>query len=215
MTGRSPAEVVFNGRQYRTRLPAKHFKVQPIYHQEVKNRDSARKQAMKDYADKKSYVSVIDLKVGDLVLGRQQRVRKSDKSYDATPYVITSIKGSRVTATREGKTIVRHKNFFKKLNHTPDGQPKASVGEEQHIISFPDFPINDKSDKDLQPTCTAPTNGERQDLSGQHQELGTCTVPSTVERQDLSGQHRNKSRMKGSLEDQIEIEGFQQDMMII
>ena len=52
MTGRSPAEVVFNGRQYRTRLSAKHSKVQPIYHQEIKNRDSARKQAMKDYADK-------------------------------------------------------------------------------------------------------------------------------------------------------------------
>ena len=168
MTGRSSAEVVFNGRQYRTRLPAKHSKVQPIYHQEIKNRDSARKQAMKDYADKKSYVSLMDLKVGDSVLCRQQRVRKSDTPYDATPFVI-SIKGSRVTASREGKTIVRQKNFFKKLIHTPDGQPKVSVGEEQHIISFPDFPINDKSDKDLQPTCTVPTTGERQDLS-EHQE---------------------------------------------
>ena len=39
MTGRSPAEVVFNGRQYRTRLPAKHSKVQPIYHQEIRNKD--------------------------------------------------------------------------------------------------------------------------------------------------------------------------------
>ena len=96
-------------------------------------------------------------------------MRKSDTPYDATPYVIISKKGSRVTATREEKTIVRHKNFFKKLNHTPDGQPKVSVGEEQHIISFPDFPINDKSDKDLQPTCTVPTTGERHNLSGKHQ----------------------------------------------
>ena len=70
MTGSSPAEVVLNGRQYHTRLPAKYSKVQPIYHQEIKNRDSARKQAMKDYADKKSYVSEIDLKVGDSVLCR-------------------------------------------------------------------------------------------------------------------------------------------------
>ena len=62
--------------------------------------------------------------------------------------------------------------FFSKLdiNHAPDSQPKMSVGEEHHIISFPDFPINDKSDKDLQLTCTVPTTGERQDLSGQHQE---------------------------------------------
>ena len=30
---------------------------------------------MKDYPDKKSYVSVIDLKVGDLALCRQQRVK--------------------------------------------------------------------------------------------------------------------------------------------
>ena len=56
------------------------------------------------------------------------------------------------------------------MNHTPDGQPKVSVGEEQHIISFPDFPINDKSEKNLQPTFTIPATGERQDLSGQHQE---------------------------------------------
>ena len=83
MTGRSPAVMVFNGRQYRTRLPAKHSKVQPIYYQEMKTSDSARKQAMKDYADKKSHVSVIDLKVGDSVLCRQQRVKRSDTSYDA------------------------------------------------------------------------------------------------------------------------------------
>ena len=66
--------------------------------------------------------------------------------------VNTEVYTTRVTATREGKTIVRHKNFFKKLNHIPDSQPKVSVGEEQHIISFPDFPINDKGDEDLQPT---------------------------------------------------------------
>ena len=98
--------------------------------------ESARKQAMKDYADKKSYVSVIDLKVGDSILRRQQRVKTSDTPYDATLYVITSVKGSRVTATREGKTIVRHKNFFKELKHTPDSQPNVSVGEERHIIPF-------------------------------------------------------------------------------
>ena len=38
MTGGSPVEVVVNGRQYRTSLPAKHSTVQPIYHQEIKNR---------------------------------------------------------------------------------------------------------------------------------------------------------------------------------
>ena len=39
--------------------------MQPHMHRGI----SARKQAMKDYADKKSYVSsVIDLKVGDSVL---------------------------------------------------------------------------------------------------------------------------------------------------
>ena len=80
------------------------------------------------------------------------------------------------------------------MNHTPDGQPKVSVGEEEHIISFPDFPINDKRDKDLQPTCTVPTTGERQDLSGHHQEHGTCTVPSTGERQDLSGHHQEQDQ---------------------
>ena len=56
LTGRSPVEVVFNGSQYRTRLPAKHSKVHPIYHQEIKNRNFLRKQAMKDYEDKTSYV---------------------------------------------------------------------------------------------------------------------------------------------------------------
>ena len=76
MTGRSPAVVVFNGCQYRTRLPAKCSKVKPMYHQEIKTRDSARKQAKKNYADKKSYVSVIDLKVGDSVLCRQQLCKK-------------------------------------------------------------------------------------------------------------------------------------------
>ena len=75
MTGRSPAEVVFNVRQYRTSLPQSIPQFSLYIIKKSRTRDFARKQVMKDYPDKTSYVSVIDLKVGDLVLCRQQRVK--------------------------------------------------------------------------------------------------------------------------------------------
>ena len=72
------------------------------------------------------------------------------------------------------------------MKHTPDSQPDVSLGEERHIIPFPDFSINDKSDKDLQLTCTVPTTEEIQDHSGQRQEL--------VEQGQLSGQHQEQDQ---------------------
>ena len=50
---------------------------------------------------------------------RQQQKKKSDTPYCGTPHHITKIEGNRVTAVREGHTIVRHTTFFKKIKTHP------------------------------------------------------------------------------------------------
>ena len=129
-TGYSPAEVLFNGRQYRTRLPAMRSTEAPKFHGDIVKKDAARKEAMKTYADKKAYVKPSTLQIGDWVMYRQQQRRKSDTPYCGTPHQITAIQGNRVTAAYKGHSITRHSTFFKKVpNHPQVGlQPVANAG---------------------------------------------------------------------------------------
>ena len=106
LTGRSPAELLFNGRQYRTRLPAIRTKVSPKFHEEVTAKHEARKASMKKYADQKAYVAEHSIHVGDWVMYRQQQKKKSDTPYCGIPHRITKMQGNRVTAARDGHTIV-------------------------------------------------------------------------------------------------------------
>jgi len=47
MTSRSPTELLFNGQQYRTRLPTQHPTEEPAFHREFSERQGARKAKMK------------------------------------------------------------------------------------------------------------------------------------------------------------------------
>ena len=117
MTGKTPAELLFNGRQYRTRLPTQRTSADPIFHQEVCQQQDARKLKIKNYADKKAYVTEHRLQIGDTVLIRQSQKKKKDTPYNGTPYRIIKVKGSRVTAEANGHLITRHTNFFKRIPH--------------------------------------------------------------------------------------------------
>ena len=110
-TGVSPAELIFQGRQYRTKLPefAKKYN-----DENIRRKDKEAKDKMKGYADRKRYVKYSNLKVGDLVLVRQRRIKKIDTPYNPTPYKITMKKGSMVTAeSGSGHRITRNVTFFK------------------------------------------------------------------------------------------------------
>ena len=113
-TGMSPAELVFQKRLYKTRLP----EIIPTYEDsEVKSHDTRQKEVMKRYADRKCYIKYNNLKPGDLVLVRNENKRKDDTFYKAKPHQVIERKGNMITARCQetGHIITRNISFFKRL----------------------------------------------------------------------------------------------------
>ena len=114
-TGRCPADLLFQTRTYRVRLPEL-SKFQNDDNQ-IRERDAKKKLQAKQYADRKSYVKTSSIKVGDLVLARNEKKGKLEPVYDPRPYTVTEKKGTMVTALRASPmhVLTRNTSFFKLL----------------------------------------------------------------------------------------------------
>ena len=82
-TGKTPAELMFQARPFRTRIP----EISPKYNDsDVRERDAKQKLKEKEGADKKRYVKFSDISVGDSVLVRVANKSKMVPAYDPIPY---------------------------------------------------------------------------------------------------------------------------------
>ena len=125
-TGKPPAELMFNGRAFRTRLPGTYSTKRLIHREAVTQRDYITKQRNKERYDAHRHTKPANLQPGDLVLHRQARPRKKIPPYNPQPALITARKGTMVTAQRGNKTITRNSSFFKKLKHPNLILPQAA-----------------------------------------------------------------------------------------
>ena len=123
-TGVSPAQVMFPGRRFKTRLP--NCSSAPIRNDEVDEFNRRVTAKAKAYADDKRKALASSLSVGDTVLVRQQKRNKLTSFFRPEPYKIVSIKGSMVSARRGGHIIVRNSSFYKKVD-LPREEPKQVV----------------------------------------------------------------------------------------
>ena len=117
-TGKSPAELFFPNRPFRTRLG--NFQDYCLKDAEVRDHERKQKLKAKAYADKKSYVKYYDLGIGDYVLLKIRKINKLTPNYDPIPYIVTAKKGSMITAERRHPfhTVTRDISYFKKLKYT-------------------------------------------------------------------------------------------------
>ena len=119
-TGKSPAELMY-GRQFRTRIPERYIQTNNSRSQSIemaKDKDREVKSKQKYYKDKKPYVKSHTIAIGDTVLLSQKKT-KLTPPYDPEPYCVTEIHGHQITATRNGKTITRDAQKWKKFSeHT-------------------------------------------------------------------------------------------------
>ena len=134
-TGVPPATILF-GRSLRTKLP--HISETPQKDASVRQRNTAQKQKMKEYADKKAYVQPSKFKEGDAVLLKNPRPFNSTP-YKPIPLIITRKKGTMITAQRGQQQVTRNSSFFKKSPHHPTREeaglepPATSEDEENHL----------------------------------------------------------------------------------
>ena len=111
----APAELMFPGRKFRTRLP---MGVVPLHldFEELFQHDLAKKMQMKAYADRKKNVKTSNIQVGDAVLVKQELSGKSSSPYEGEPLEVQYRKGTQVVAQRrDGSTVTRSTAHFKKV----------------------------------------------------------------------------------------------------
>ena len=87
---------------------------------------------MKKYADKRNHAKNINLQIGDYVLVRQQKKNKLSTPFGKTPYRVTEIKGTMITATSEDSgNITRNVSMFKQIPN-PNLEPQDQIIEDFH-----------------------------------------------------------------------------------
>ena len=110
-TGASPAELMFPGRQFKTRLPLMRKKADGVDQARIVN-DGVMGKA-KERADLRNRAKMSEFAIGDHVLVRQPKRNKLTTYYDPEPYIIIGITGSMITASRHDHRIVRNCSFFR------------------------------------------------------------------------------------------------------
>jgi len=128
----APADLMYPGRKFRTRLPIEVVCREHNF-EELYQRDLEKKMQMKGYADNKRYVKPSDIQVGDSVLARKEAINKATPVYEAEPLRMQCGKGTRVVAKRpDGSSITRTTAHFKNV-------PFRSI-EEAHRWSSSEWP---------------------------------------------------------------------------
>jgi hypothetical protein len=81
----------------------------------ILQRDAREKNKIKGRADERNRAKEHHLRIGDLVLLKQNQRNKLYLPWDPSPYRVTGIKGSRITAKRRGVTVTRNSSHFKRV----------------------------------------------------------------------------------------------------
>ena len=100
---------------------------------------------MKQRADSKQHVKKSEIKVGDKVLCRQQRLKKHTPAYSNEILPVLKRKGSLIVAKSETRTITRYVTFFKRLPHdldadTPTPTPDQATPPMAEVMTPPPTP---------------------------------------------------------------------------
>ena len=84
---------------------------------EIRNKDKAAKEKMKEYAYSKSNKEC-NIKVGDSVLVKQPRLNKLTTPFNPIRHTVMEKRGSMITAVSDAtnKLITRNYSFFKKIS---------------------------------------------------------------------------------------------------
>ena len=134
-TKRTLAELLFN-REMKVRLPQLSKKANDP---ELRSMDAAAKEKQKMHKDAKKTTKPHGITISDTVL-LQRQTTKTQSRYDPEPYHVTKVKGSQITAVRDGKTRVRDAQKFKRVRiASPKRYERIREPFTQHEASDTDF----------------------------------------------------------------------------
>ena len=121
-TNEAPTNLLFQHRNFRVRLPELTLSRDDS---KLRATDNENKQKIKSYSDQKKTVKQCDIAIGDTVLVKMEKRRKTDPFYDPYPLTVINKKGNMIEARRGTKVVTRNSSFFKKV--------KVSASEEDML----------------------------------------------------------------------------------
>jgi hypothetical protein len=133
----APAELLFN-RKVHVKLPQIETPSDPQKDSLIRQRDEEAKAKMKNYADtKRRAVTELKVEVGNKVLLRQRKKNKFTSKFDPNPFDVIRVKGTMVTARRNGKFVTRNVSFFKSIQNgnTDDSAYEDDDIENQTVVT--------------------------------------------------------------------------------
>jgi hypothetical protein len=167
-TKTSPGDLLFAA-GFRTRFPTLHpTKDVARNNDDVAENDYKAKAQAKAYADTRRRAQPHTLQIGDLVYVRQMRRNKMTLPYDASPYTITQIRGTMITARRGQQNITRNASFFKPAIHgqlSPESRDAADNDFYDDIPLSPTPLQHDIDDHRNEPPPSPQTGAQHQPLA--------------------------------------------------
>ena len=132
VTGRSPAELLFN-RSIQTKLPRALRESQGAEDKEIREKHMKEKEKQKMYFDKRNKTKEKKLKVGDEIMLQQQKTTLRSP-FDPDTYKVKEIKGSSVVAERRGRELFRAKNLIKVVKQRPEYLKETEKEKTKKIV---------------------------------------------------------------------------------
>jgi transposase InsO family protein len=164
-------------------------------HETARRNDEIAKAKMEKEYNCRMRTRESQLKVGSRVLIKLKKNRKAVSAWNVDePYVVTGIKGSMITASRQGHTTTRNSSFFKLFRFDEEnGQTNIN----QHLN---DKTISSQGGAKATPDDQATTNQEHQQTTNQEERTTTNHKTNTDDRQDQKssklGRPNKESREK-------------------
>ena len=133
-----------------------------------------------------------DLEIGDLVLYKQERKSKTDTPWDPSPFIVTAVKGTMITAVRDGVERTRNVSCFKRW-HDPTRfeEQEAEQRTETHREGDVDTPTPPEQARDNaqrqtsnQAALTANREAERTEAAVQPTQASRVQFEETSEADD-------------------------------
>jgi hypothetical protein len=139
-TEASPAELLFQ-RKIHTKIPLITTTCDGNTDHIIRERDTTAKAKMKSNSDARRRAKPSTFTPGDKVIYKQPKHNKFTTPFNSKPYAVSEVKGSMITATRDGHFITRNSSFFKKIiSETEDALTDPDEENEDTVVVAPRYP---------------------------------------------------------------------------
>lgn len=168
-TGVAPNKLMFQHNAKTSKMPSTRTQSEEKshLHLRVRQSDEKAKAKMKAFNDKHLKAKLSDFKVGDTVILKWKRARKSCSLFDPKPFKVVKIEGSMITVERDGKILVRNSSFMKLYV-----QERSQASTFEEFLFNKDFQENDTLELELTLTETGEADQDDKGVESE-EESGT------------------------------------------